>query len=155
MASWGKSVKASSEASDATSLLLAIEFTEWIRLRLVIVQKDNGAFEAGNSVTEDKVLLLGGSLSELTGTAAVVSLEVVYKQEFKSGEYVTSEVGLKSVPVGSDIAVLPSVAYRNMEVEAVEVGGSWVRHKPPGGNGSTVGGDSNSSGGGGGLPSGK
>jgi hypothetical protein len=172
MAAWGRSVAASSAASDATSLLLActprrclrydgeeefrtavllraynitaIEFTEGLRLRLGIVQKENGVFEADNSVTLDIITALGGNLAQLMGTTALVSSEVVYKQEFKSGEYVTWEVGLNSLPVGSDIVVLPSVVYRNIEVEADEAGGKWVGDKPPGGDGSTAGGESNS-----------
>jgi hypothetical protein len=170
MAAWGRSVIASSAASDATSLVLActprrclrydgeeefrttvllraynitaIEFTEGLRLRLGVVQKGNAAFETDDSVTEDIALSLGGNISELMGPTALVSSEVVYKQEFKSGEYVTWEVGLNYVPVGSDVAVLPSVVYRNIEVEADEVGGKWVGDKPQGGDGSITSGNS-------------
>jgi hypothetical protein len=51
--------------------IAAIEFTEGLRLRLGIVQKDNGAFEADNSATEDIVLWLGESLSELMRAVVV------------------------------------------------------------------------------------
>jgi hypothetical protein len=173
MAAWGRSVAASSASSDATSLVLActprrclrydgeeefrtavllraynitaIEFTEGIRLRLGVVQQEDGPFESDDPVTRDIADSLGGQLSDLIESKALVSAEVVYKQEFKSGEYVTWEVGLNSVPVGSNIAVLPSIVYRNIEVEADEVGGKWVSgDKLPGGDGSTAGGESNS-----------
>jgi hypothetical protein len=35
------------------------------------------------------------------------------------------------VPVGSDIAVLPSVVYHNIKVEADETGGNRVGDKAP------------------------
>ena len=172
LSAWGNSVTASSASSDATTILLAysprrclrydgeeefrttvlmrvynitaIEFTEGLRLQLGVVQKGSGLEEPDDPVSLEIIGSLGGQLSALIGNKPLVSSEVVYKQEFKAGEYVTWEVGLASVPAGFNVALMPSVVYRNIEDEADEAGGKWVGDKPASGDASTEGGESNS-----------
>lgn len=52
----------------------------------------------------------------------------MYRQEIKSGDYITWEVSLDHLSSGNAV-LLPSVVYRNVKVEPEDAGAKWVGDK--------------------------
>ena len=106
-----------------------IDFAEGVRLELgltVASNADQDDEDTGDEATCRYISSLGGTMDELVTNVPLMSKEVVFKHELKSGEYITWEVPLKDLPACHNLQLVPSVVYRNLSVEAQDAGVTLV-----------------------------
>jgi len=160
LAAWGKVATISSASSDPISLTLAycprrvcrydsedefrisvmvrvfnvtaIQLMEGLCLELGIVQRPCDMTEREDSTSLDIIESLGGQLEDVTGASPLLSSTVTYKQELKAGDHVTWEIALNHIVATNNLALMPSVVFRNVEEEANDAGVKWVSEKSGG-----------------------
>lgn len=157
LASWGTAVNLSSAASDAAALIAAythrryarhdgedeyrltvllrafnatpISFAEGLRLELGLVERLTDFGDAEDPLSAQVVESLGGDVQSLSPDLSVVSSLAVYNQELQAGDFVTWEVSLDRSTILANSVLVPSISYRNVEVEPIEAGAKWVGDK--------------------------
>lgn len=127
----------------------AIEFTEGLQLNLGIAygldSLMEGDFEVSNEGDQEKVdpilqemleaLQIDEVMAKAVDTSSLASSTITYRQELKAGDFVTWEVSFRPIaPSGQgSMSLVPSVTYRNIPREPIEVGSKWAGDKNSGG----------------------
>jgi hypothetical protein len=169
LAAWGNSVISASAASDAVQIIIAhtpsrhlrydgedefcvtvsmrvfnmtaVDFPEGLRLELGVSRRE---LDLEEETAIRYAESLGITATSLMSEVPMVSSAVVYRNEVKSGEYLTWVVDLGDFTKSSVYDILPSIVYRNVRVEPGDVGSKWVGETGGGGEASTAGGESKS-----------
>jgi hypothetical protein len=137
----------------------AVEFTEGLQLNLGLAHgldplveedflvSDEGEIDKSDPIVQDMLgaLQLDAAIVKAVDVSDLASSTITYREELKAGDFVTWEVSFRPIPLsgGGNLALAPSVTYRNVPLEPLEEGSKWSGDKHPGGEGSTAtGGDS-------------
>ena len=154
---WGTSVASSSATSDAAALvtaytprryvrydgedefrltvimratnITAVEFLEGLRLELHVMTKTLDPAEKEDPVSQEIVEALGLTLETEEVKKDRSSAMVAFRHELKAGESLTWEVSLDPMLLEANSVLLPSVVFRNIKVENVEIGAKWAGDK--------------------------
>lgn len=138
----------------------AIELSEGLQLNLGMAhgfdslgEEDFEVVHEGDNEKSDPILheilealQMDEVMTKAVDASSLASSSIVYRQELKAGDFVSWEVSFRPItPSGQgNLSLVPSVTYRNVPREPIEVGSKWAGDRNTGGDASTTtGGESN------------
>ena len=102
----------------------AVEITEGLRLELAVVQENATTSADADDATSLEVIKSLGGVDEFSREATLSSAITVYRHELKSGEQLTWQVLLDTLPMTGAISLHPTIVYRLIDVEPTNA--MWV-----------------------------